>query len=227
MAKKEINWLAIERDYCAGVIPLDALCEKHSISLVSLQNYVSQKNLSRGDFIEDKKQYLQIIEPEMVKDATLAGKSIQEVFTPDELEKAALITASAMVEMHRGEFNRARRDLSELASWVMASKKNLKVPAPEASVQEHGAHAKIQNLMLTSYNSYVGGLMRIIQMERQTYNLDTYADNGKEDSALEQQNNLLSAMNEELKELMNMKSAYTGDDKTIYESEPHKILEDK
>lgn len=224
---QDVNWLAVERDYCAGVFPLDAICARHRISESALKKFVKEKKLRRSDLIQDNKQYLTVIDPDDVRETVITGQSLQEVFTPSELEKAALITAASMVELHRTEFASARKHLNSFAQWITDSKNNMKVPHPEASLQDHGINAKIQNMMINSYSAYVGSLMKIIQLERQTYNLDAVQSEKEVDTAAEQQNVLLLALKEELNTLMEAKSAYAGDDKTVYASEPILIEEKK
>lgn len=224
MPKKQPNWLAIERDYCAGVFPLGSICTRHDISEIQLKQFVKQQSLVRENFIEDKKRFLAVIEPDEVRESVISQTPLQEVFTPDELEKAALITASTMVEVHRGDFNRARRELNELATWVMESKRALKPVHREADIKEHGINAKIQSMLLSSYNSYVGGLMKVVQLERQTYDLDSYRGESEESTFIKNQSLLLEEIKGDLeksiKDLMDQKSAYSGDDETeIYAAE--------
>lgn len=224
---QDVNWLAVERDYCAGVFPLDAICARHGITEAELKKYVKERKLRREDFLQDNRRYLAVIDPDDVRETVITGAQLEEIFTPSELEKAALITATSMVELHRSEFANARKHLNGFAQWISASKDNMRVPHPEASLQEHGVSAKIQNMMLNSYSAYVGSLMKIIQLERQTYNLDAVQSEKEVDTAAEQQNVLLLALKEELNTLMEAKSAYAGDDKTVYASEPILVEEKK
>ena len=95
---KDPNWLAVERDYCAGVFPLDAICARHGVSEAQLKKYVKERGLKRDDFLQDNRKFLTVIAPDDVREAAITGRTIQDVFTPDELEKAALITATSMVD---------------------------------------------------------------------------------------------------------------------------------
>lgn len=210
MATEERDWDAIELDYRAGVLPIPAICKKHGVSLSQIKGHAFKYNWERKP-----------LDPLGIKQAhgaaTLAPSGpkfgMDSTLTPEDLEKQAVATAAAIIDIHRKDVSKLRDaagKFSDTLANVFVALQNIETsPDMIESTMEKlkilvGDDAPVDLLEKLSRV-----MVRLVTIERQAYGLDVMpnpdpgADNG------EAAKNEVSKLWEQVKQLQSEKTGQT------------------
>jgi hypothetical protein len=175
----ELDWTAVELDYRAGVLPISALARKFGTTDSRIKTYAQKYGWERKP-----------LDPFLVQQAHGVAStspvgpkfSMDSDIKPDEVVKAAVLTATTVLDIHRKDVLRLREVSSKFADTLI----DLFAALPEILSYPRGTDMPVhlENHMRT-IGILIGDktpadlleqlsrtMVRLVTLERQAYGLD-------------------------------------------------------
>lgn len=181
MARKQVDWELIEREYRAGQLSVRALAEKHGVSHPAISKRAKAGNWVRNATAEVR---------ERTQAALIAGQDLEEVTsgnrkvttpTPDTIE-VAVQTNLAVIGRHRRDIGHGHRLVGLLFSQLEEAalhREEIEDEIERECVGDETTARRTRMLKAVSLPSHAGvirdlstALKNLIPLERQAYNLD-------------------------------------------------------
>lgn len=184
MASTEADWDAIELDYRAGVLPLSAVAKKHGVPVSLLRSHASK-------YMWERKP----VDPLNVKQAhgvaSLAPTGpkfgMDSNLDPEDLDKAAILSAAAVLDIHRKDVKRLRETtgkFSDALANLFVAMANVEVnPDMLDNVCKQLSTLIGDDAPVDLLEKLSRVMVRLVTIERQAYGLDLFVPNdpGKDD----------------------------------------------
>ncbi len=159
--RKSIDWEAIEADYRAGQLSVNAIGKKHDCSEGAIRKRAKSKGWQRDLTSKVKSQ----TKAKLVRSE---GTSTNIRTTDEQIIEQASNDAVALVLMHRHGIAEYRQIAARLSAYLM-----------DAEINDDN-HQNIAR----SLNSGIDALAKAVKLERQAFNLDDNEDKGSDLAAL-------------------------------------------
>lgn len=197
------DWEAIELDYKAGILPLEGICQKHGVSRNRLVSIAKSRGWER------------LPPPTAAEVHGLASSGFpptaarHESFHIDDLKKTALMTAAQVVTVHRTDVAKLRHNAT-----ILIERLGMVITGTEVTLPCLGARESPADLL----EKLSRVLTRTVQLERQSYGLDSMAQNpdgtnSAEEATVQAVNDELATLKRQLDEISNTKAKQSPTEK--------------
>lgn len=164
------DWRVIRLDYESGVLNNVSICHKHGVSASRLSSVAAKEGWSRRPPPTAEELYgSSVIEGRMVVNPADAGPIDDET-----LRKNAVLTADVVLDTHRRDIRRLRSNMS-----LIIERLGLILDGKELTLPCLGARESPADLLEKCSRV----LVRVVQIERQAYNLEAMPQNPNGDDA--------------------------------------------
>lgn len=163
MKPDRVDWVAIEREYRAGVISIRAIAAKYDLSDAAIRKKAKNELWERD---------LATAVREKVR-ANLVRKQVREHNAEDDAEaiEAAAAVGVAVIESHRGDIRRLRELEQKLLTELENNPTKLYIAQYQGNIIEKEVGIAVTD-RASALQALAGVQHKRIQLERQAFNLD-------------------------------------------------------
>lgn len=175
MPLPKYDWEAVELEYKAGVLPLVSICLKHGMTIARLNIMARKMKWVRSEPPTPEEVY------GIAATGNLPREAQPNSWHPDDVRKTAIITAQTVINTHRSDISKLRGStalLIERLGLILNGQTIGKMntggdPADAPSLPCLGARESPADLL----EKLSRVMVRTVQMERQSYGLESMAQN--------------------------------------------------